>query len=182
VRRICLVAVAIAASFLTAAIAVAPAGAKTKKNKAKVTFVKSSCKLSEALTPPPGSDQVVPPVSQGQAYGSVTCGGLGAGVQSESMTLQNSGDITGKWWHYLRTGAVYGTYDLTPGSSLPTDPQNFAAGSYTGTVVVTGGTGTFKGITGTGTSACSTEDSVHYSCTERLKLKPVPTTTKTSKG
>jgi hypothetical protein len=182
VRRICLVAVAIAASFLTVAIAVAPAGAKTKKGKTKVTVVKASCKVSEAIAPPAGSDQVVPPVSQGQAYGSVICGGVGGGLQSESMTLQNSGDITGTWWDYLKTGAVHGTYDLTPGSSLPTNPQDFAAGTYTGTIVVAGGTGTFKGITGTGTSACATQDSVHYSCTEKLKLKPLLSTTKTKKS
>jgi hypothetical protein len=43
----------------------------------------------------PGSDEVVPPVSQGQAFGSTNCGSMGSGVQPASMVLQQSGDTTG---------------------------------------------------------------------------------------
>jgi hypothetical protein len=182
VRRIYLAAIAIVASSLAVAIVVAPAGAKTKHKTKLVVSAKVTCHVSEAIVPPAGSDEVVPPVNQGQAYGSAACGSLGSGVQSASMVLQESGDTTGTWWKYFKTGAVYGTYDLTPGASLPTNPTNFAAGSYTGTLVVTGGTGADKGITGTGTSACSTPDSVHFSCTEQLKLLvPAITTTKSKK-
>lgn len=180
-RRIYLAAIAIAASSLAVAIVVAPAGAKTKHKMNVASTVKVTCRVSEAIVPPPGSDEVTPPVSQGQAYGSAACGSLGSGVQSASMVLQESGDTTGNWWKYFRTGAVYGTYDLTPGSSLPTTPSNFAAGSYTGTLVVTGGTGVLKGVTGTGTSTCNTPDSVHFSCTEQLKVKLPVVTTKSQK-
>jgi hypothetical protein len=182
VRRIYLAPIAIAASSLAVAIVVAPAGAKTKHKAKVVTTVKVTCHVSEAIVPPAGSDEVVPPVDQGQAYGSAACGSLGSGVQSASMVLQQSGDTTGNWWKYFKTGAVYGTYDLTPGASLPTNPTNFAAGAYTGVLVVTGGTGAEKGVTGTGTSTCNTPDSVHFSCTEQLKLTlPAVTTTKSKK-
>lgn len=182
-RRIYLAAIAMAASSLAVAIIVAPAGAKTKHKPKAAPMVKVTCHVSEAILPPAGSDEVVPPVDQGQAYGSASCGSLGSGVQSASMVLQQSGDTTGNWWKYFRTGAVYGTYDLTPGSSLPTNPANFAAGSYTGVLVVTGGTGAMKGVTGTGASTCNTPDSVHFSCTEQLKLKlPVVTTSTSKKG
>jgi hypothetical protein len=175
VRRISLAAVAIAASSLAVAIFVAPAGAKThKSHKPKPVKVTRKCDVSETLSPPSGSDEVVPPVSQGTAYGSAKCVEIGAGEGSMSMTLQDSGDVTGTWWHYFKTGALYGTYDLTPGASQPTGANNFAAATYTGTMVVTGATGTLSGITGKGTSTCTTPDSVHFVCTEKLSLTYPP--------
>lgn len=174
-KRIYLTGLAIAASSLAVAIMVAPAGAKTGKSKGKATRI--SCGVNESIAVPAGSDSITPPVSSGRMYGTADCGSLGSGVQSASVTLQNDGDYTGVWWHYLKTGAIYGTYDLTPQSGQPTNQSTFAAVSYTGTLVVKGGTGTLKAITGTGTVVCNSPDSIHNSCTEKLSLK-LPVVTK----
>jgi len=183
VRRLFLAVVVVAVSSLMAATLVASAGAKTKKAKpAKPTVIAATCKASEAIAAPAGSDGVVPPVSQGQAYGPASCGALGSGVASVSMTQQESGDVTGTWWHYLKKGAIYGQYDLTPGDSQPTGALSFAAASYTGTMTVTGGTAAYKGATGRGTSTCNTPDSVHFSCTEQLKVTLPPVVVAASKS
>jgi hypothetical protein len=36
---------------------------------------------------------------------------------------------------------------------------------------VTGGSGSYNGVTGTGTMKCKTLDGVHTTCTDKLELK-----------
>jgi hypothetical protein len=101
-------------------------------------------------------------------YGPAKCGSLlGAGVQKDSFTVPTSGDTVAKYVMYFNTGTIHGTYDLTPQSSS----LNFLATSWTGTLKVLGGTGAYKGVTGTGKMKCGSPDGVHTSCTDKLKLK-----------
>jgi hypothetical protein len=181
VRRISLAALAITASSLAVAIAVAPAGAKTHKAKPttpKPVKVNLRCTVNESIAVPAGSNAVVPPVSSGILFGGSSCGApVGAGLASATQTLADTGDLSGKWWHYGKTGSIAGTYDWTQSQSQPSNPVSFFAEAYTGTLTVTKGTGAFQGATGTGTSACTTLDSVHYTCIEKIKLTLPPAKT-----
>jgi hypothetical protein len=184
VRRICLAALAITASSVAVATAVAPAGAKTHSKTTKPAPVKviEKCTVNESIAVPAGTDAVSPPVSSGQMYGTADCNkSFGKGVQSASLQLQDTGDLTGTWWHYGKTGAIWGTYDLTQSSSNPSNPASFDSASYTGVLKVVGGSGAFAGATGTGTSTCNTPDSVHVTCTEKLKFK-LPASAASAKG
>jgi hypothetical protein len=188
VRRICLIALAITASSLAVGLAVGTAGAKTHPKttptpKPVPIKLKLTCTVNETLVPPAGSDAVIPPVSSGNMYGGSSCGApVGAGLASASQTLSDAGDLTGKWWHYGKTGSIVGAYDWTQSQSQPSNPLSFFSESYTGTLTVTKGTGAFKGATGTGTSACTTPDSVHFTCTEKIKLTLPPVVTAAGKG
>jgi hypothetical protein len=53
--------------------------------------------------------------------------------------------------------------------------MSFEAQTWQGTVKVVGGTGLYKGIKSkkAGTMTCLSPDSVHLSCTQKLKLKPL---------
>jgi hypothetical protein len=186
VRRICLFAAAIAASSIAVAVAVAPAGAKvhkthTRTEKVKTTLpavkIAGTCSVNESIAVPTGSSDVVTPVSSGTLYGSSHCGSpLGGGIEASTMALQDSGDLTGNWTHYLRDGSISGTYDWTQSQSQPSSLQTFNAASYTGTLVVTGGTAKYHGATGKGTSTCNSPDSVHFQCSETLKVTLPPVT------
>jgi hypothetical protein len=99
---------------------------------------------------------------------------LGTGVESETLLLDDSGNLTGTYTMYFPTGSVHGTYALTPGDSLPSGPTTFDSATYTGTATATGGTGIYKHGVGHGTLTCSTPDSVHLSCRGQLKLTLPP--------
>jgi hypothetical protein len=177
VRRIYLAGIAITVSCVTGVMVVASAGAATKhtpKPKPKPVKISTSCAVSETIAAPSGATDVVPPVNQGTAYGTARCGTLGSGVQSVSLLLDDSGNYTGTYWHYLKRGAIYGDYTLVPQPGLPSTGSTFASASFIGTLTITGGTGAFKGATGKGTTTCSSPDSVHLSCSEKLKLKLPP--------
>jgi hypothetical protein len=183
VKRISLVGVALVASSLAIAVTVVPAGAKTSKGKtktvkAKPVKVEATCTSDVSIAVLPGQTQVVPPVNQGHEYGLVSCGTLGKGVQSESLTLQDTGNYVGTYTEYFDTGTIHGTYTLIPGDSIPTGPTTFNAANYTGTATVVGGTGAYRKAIGTGTLTCSTPDSIHSSCSEKLKLTLPPVTKK----
>jgi hypothetical protein len=178
VRRISLVGLALIACSLVVAVAVAPAGAATSKAKKvpkrKTVKIHTTCTSNVSIAVPAGQNDVVPPVDQGLEYGSVSCPKVGSGVESETLLLDDSGNLTGKYTKYFPTGSVHGTYALTPGDSLPSGPTTFDAATYTGTETVTAGTGIYKHVVGKGTLTCSTPDSVHLSCREQLKLTLPP--------
>lgn len=173
-RRICLVGTAIAVGSLAVGVVAAPAAshkaAKTKPT-AKVTAVVCTSDLATAI--PAGDTQIIPPVSDGTQYGSVRCNkGLGSGVQTNSFTILDSGNMQGQFKLYLGTGTVHGKFNLTPAEGPPLTTDTFQSVTYTGTVTVAGGTGTYlhakpKGI---GTLSCTTPDGVHMSCTDRFKV------------
>ena len=161
-KRICLVGTAVAVCLL-ASIAGTAFAASSKSKTTKV-----SCSASTSIVPPAGDSAVLPPAAQGTEYGTANCGGgLGHGVQADSFDVPADGDTVAKYTMYFATGNVHGTYDLTPQSSS----LNFLSTTWTGTIKVTGGTGAWKGVKGTGTMKCSTPDDIHTSCKDHLKLK-----------
>jgi hypothetical protein len=179
VRRICFAALAVTASSLAAAIAVAPAGAKTHHKNTpapKPVKVTVTCTVNESVQVPAGSLAVTPPVDSGTQDGSAGCGSpVGSGVTTSTMTLQDTGDLTGKYWIYGPAGSLHGSYDLTQSANQPpSNPLSFFAAAYDGTLTVTGGTGALKGATGHGTSTCLTPDGVHMTCQEKLHLTLPP--------
>jgi hypothetical protein len=130
---------------------------------------KVGCKTSLSVAIPPSSSVVDTSAPRGRDYGSATCGKfLGEGVQSDRFVSDaSSGITTVKFTLYFATGTVHGSYDLT----AENDSLNFFANSYVGTATVKGGTGAYKGMTGTGTVACQSPDGIHTACVEHLKLK-----------
>lgn len=174
-RRICLVGIAIAAVPFAVGISVATAASKSTGSKpaAKATVLK--CHLSLGTVPPAGSAAVDQPPAQGAQYGTVHCGGasFGWGVEKDTFNVPDSGDTVGSYAQYFASGSIHGKFDLTPnpgGGDLT--GTGFASQSWTGTVTVTGGTGTLAKAAGKkGVLKCTSDDSVHLTCTEKLKLK-----------
>jgi hypothetical protein len=164
VKPICLVGSAVVVCLLASVAGTAIAASSKSSTKTSKAF----CSVKTSIVPPAADPAVLPPASQGTEYGSAHCsGGLGHGVQADSFTVPSSGDTLARYTMYFGTGSVHGTYHLTPQSSS----LNFLATNWTGTMKVTGGTGAWKGVKGTGTMKCSTADGVHTTCKDHLKLK-----------
>jgi len=188
VKRICLLGAAIAAVFVIgvasalAATSHASKGPKKSKTPSTVT-TKVSCASSLTLQVPAGATDVSPASQDGTEMGTVNCGPVGKGVELQSFTTADSGDLTGKWQAWFATGSVFGTFDLTPSDNTPpTTTTSFTAASYTGTFIVKNGTGPYAKATGTGTITCNTQDSVHFTCKQKGKvITPAPKTTTTKK-
>jgi hypothetical protein len=167
-RRICLVGTALAAVPLAVGIGVAGvAGAATKP-------LVLRCHMTLSTVPPAGSAAVDQPPSQGDQYGPVHCGGavLGSGVQKNSFTVPDTGDTVGTYAQYFNAGSIHGKFDLTPVSgSGDLTTVGFTNQSWVGTVTVLGGTGAYAGAAGKkGVLKCTSGDSVHLTCTEKLPL------------
>lgn len=173
--------VALAASALTAAAVVVPASAatsssKSKPAKAKKIKVTSNCSSNVATVIPAGQQAITPPLNSGQNYGSIRCSAGGAGVMSQTFTQDDAGDLTGKYTVYFATGTLHGAYTLAQGPGQPSGTTTFFSATYTGTSTVTGGTGTYKKVAGTGTWNCSTLDGVHLICSIKVKVTLPPVT------
>jgi hypothetical protein len=166
-RRICLVGTAIAAVPFAVGIGVAAA--------APATPAVLKCNISLGTVPPPGSATVDQPPSQGAQYGAIHCatGTFGFGVEKTSFKVPDSGDTVGSYVQYFGAGTIHGKFDLTPTEgSGALSSTNFTNESWAGTVTVSGGTGTFAGAAGKkGTLKCTSGDTVHLTCTEKLPLK-----------
>jgi hypothetical protein len=188
VKRICLAGAAIA-GLLTVGVATAPAltthaavratAGKKKSTKPTTTTTKLTCSLNLAMQVPGGSVTVTQGSVDGNQFGRANCGSpLGTGVEGDSFTSDSGGTLSGSYQQYFNAGTVYGDYTLTPNDTGPPTTTSFASASYTGTLTIKDGKGLDKHAVGTGTLTCTTADSVHYTCTEKLKLTlPVPTTT-----
>jgi hypothetical protein len=148
-----------------ALIAGSALAATSKKSKTPTTKV--TCKASTSIMVPSGETAVLPPAESGVEFGTVKCKKLGSGVQRDSFTVPSSGDTVAKFGLYFADGTIHGTYDLTPQST----GLNFLSTDWMGTLKVLGGTGTDKGMTGTGTMTCKSPDGVHTTCTDKLVLK-----------
>ncbi len=175
-RRICLVGALIATGPLVGAVAVWPAispaaAAQSKKvTKAKVTKV--TCKLSLNVQAPSDQTAATPAAESGTRYGKVRCGKvLGQGMEQDAFTLQTNGDLQGNYKQYFGTGSAHGAFTLTPGDSQPPTSTTFSTQSYTGTYTIVGGTGAYQQAAGNGTVSCTTNDGIHFSCVEKIKLK-----------
>jgi len=189
VKRICLLGAAIASLFIigaTTALASAPhAVTKATKKKSKPAGTKLTCSLAFSLQVPADDTTVTQGATTGNHAGAVTCPtkGVGKGVEADSFTTDDAGDLVGKWQEWFNAGGVYGDYILTPtDNNGPPSATSFAAASYTGTFTIKNGTGVDAKATGEGTITCTTQDSVHYSCKEsgRITLPAATTTTKKS--
>jgi len=170
-RRIWLALTVVTAASLavSAGMAVAATGSPTAK------VFKMNCKVSLTTTPPADSNAVDQPAAQGSQYGRLHCNpGLlfGGGIEGDAFTVPDSGDTVGTFTQYFKTGTVKGSFNLTPQEANFT-ATSFEAQTWQGTVKVVGGTGLYKGIKSkkAGTMTCSSPDSVHLSCTQKLKLK-----------
>jgi hypothetical protein len=130
------------------------------------------CHISVSTVPPPGSNMVNQPPSQGSQYGAVHCGSVGAGVEADSFKVPDSGNTVAKYWQYFGTGSIHGTFNISPTEgSGSLSATSFESESWVGTVTVTGGTGAYSNAAGKkGVLKCTSGDTVHMTCTEKLKL------------
>jgi hypothetical protein len=183
VKRICLLGATIAAVLIigvaSALAATSHASKGGKKSKApSVVTTKVSCASSLVLQVPAGAQDVSPASLDGTQMGNTNCAPAGKGVEVESFTTEDSGDITGKWQSWFNTGSVFGTFTMPPSdNNPPTTTTSFSQASYSGTFTVSNGTGVFAKAAGTGTLTCSTQDSIHFSCKQKGKvMTPAPKT------
>jgi hypothetical protein len=165
-KRILLTGAAVAGLF-TAGITTAASAAATPPTTKTVTAT-AKCKVRLTTQATPGQIAVTAGGDSGNQFGKQSCGKpIGAGLTHATFSLADSGDLSGSIQHYFTSGQVFGTYTMSPTS---TGTFSFGSAEFEGTVTIKGGTGALKGATGTGTIDCTTNDSVHYSCTEKLKL------------
>jgi hypothetical protein len=172
-RRNWFVGGAVAASSLVLGVGIAGAAGTTT---AKPAVLK--CKITLGTVPPAGSASVEQPPSQGSQYGPLRCptATFGSGVEAASFTVPDSGDTVGKYTQYFAGGTVHGTFNLVPQEGQPISTTTFTMTSWIGTVTVTGGTGTYSGISGVkgkknaGVMKCTSNDTVHLICTEKVPV------------
>lgn len=183
-KRIVFTGAAVAALFTAgipaAAMAAAPAHQSKKTATTKTVTTHASCKLSLTTVAPPGTDGVTAGTTSGANFGNSTCASARPGVARQVFAIDDAGDMSGKVQQWFATGSLYGTFQLTAQSiSAPPTASSFGKAKYSGTVKLTGSSGMMKGITGTGTMACYTPDSLHFTCIEKLTLsRQVTMTTK----
>lgn len=151
------------------------AAAASPKTTTTAKPVKLTCKLTFNTTPQPGDNTVAQPESQGSQYGPVHCArtGFGGGLVGDSFTVPDSGDTVGKYTEYFNAGSISGKFDLAPQEGAPIDQTTFSSLTWQGTIKITRGTGVYAGIKGekgTGVMKCSTTDSVHFACREKIKV------------
>jgi hypothetical protein len=93
-------------------------------------------------------------------------------VDVSVFKVPDSGDTVGNYVQYFGGGSIRGKFDLTPDQNGDVSSTDFTSESWTGIVTVTGGTGTLAKASGKkGVIRCTSGDSVHLTCTSKLKLK-----------
>ena len=177
-KRICLMGAAVAGLFtagITSAASAAPAKTTTPTSPTTMVATTLTCKIAVATQIPSNDTTVLAGSTTGRQFGSVGCG-KASGVQRDSFTTDNAGNLSGPLQMWFRTGSLYGTYNLTvnPQTGPPTS-TSFAQASYGGTMTIKGATGSYRGATGTGTLKCSTQDSAHFDCTAKVKISQTAT-------
>jgi hypothetical protein len=178
-RRMWFAVTVVTAASLAAGVGMAFA-ASPKKASAKTKAKTLNCSVSLTTEPPDGSNAVAQPSSQGQMYGPIHCStkGFGGGVESAPFTVPDSGDTVGTYTAYFKQGTVSGSFDWTPQQQV--DISAFQSQTWQGTMTITGGTGLYKGIVGkkaTGVENCTSPDSVHVTCTAKIKFTMKDTNT-----
>ena len=172
-KRIVFTGAAVAALFtagIPAAMAATPAH-HSKKTTTRTETKGESCKLSLTTVAPPGAPGVTAGTTSGINFGKSSCSAARPGVARQVFAIDTAGDMTGKIQQWFATGSVYGTFQLTAASLTgPPTATSFGKAAYSGTVKLTGASGMMKGITGMGTMTCSTPDSLHFTCKEKLTL------------
>jgi hypothetical protein len=186
-KRIVFTGAAVAALFTAgipaAAMAASPAHHSKKTATTKTVTTHASCKLSLTTVAPPGTDGVTAGTTTGANFGNSTCSKERPGVARQMFDIDDAGDMSGKVQQWFATGSLYGTFQLTAqSSSAPPTASSFGQAKYSGTVKLNGASGMMKGITGTGMMVCSTPDSLHFTCTEKLTLSRQVAVTPTAKS
>lgn len=189
-RRICLAGAAVAAASLIVSVGIALAASTTAKTK-KVKPIGLHCTLNISTEASSDSNTVDQPPQQGTTYhqygpGSCRTKGFGGGVDIDTFTIPDSGDMVGTYVQYFHAGSIKGSFDLTPNQDTVISSSSFAAQSWTGTFNVTGGTGMYQGIkmykvkhhpVVPGVINCTSPDSVHLTCTDSVRVMMVKTFT-----
>jgi hypothetical protein len=163
-RRRLIITTALAAAGALAIGGAGPLGASAKTK--RVTHLTCALELS-AQGPPQGT----PP--RANSFGLVSCprpfgDGLHYGTSTTTPTAPGQGTVAVSFKKYFDRGTIRGT---VAGTFAATSPTNI---TYEGAVTVTGGTGAFKHVKGTGTIACtSTDGGAHRSCTFNLRMTGV---------
>ena len=152
------------AGAMTAALP-ASAPAKTRK---------ITCKLDLFATIPQ-------PAPTAANFGTTSCGKpFGFGVQKDSSTVTRSslttGVFEGPFKMFFDTGTIKGRFNIAFVTTLappvaPATLPTIAGVVYTGTVTVTGGTGAWRRIRGSGTVTGTSPDAKVTSLTETLTLR-----------
>lgn len=181
-RRIWFAVTAVMVASLAVGVGMAAGASPKGSGNSAIKPITLHCGVSMTTTPPAGSNVVDQPASQGDQYGPVHCRtkGFGAGMISDSFTVPDSGDTVGTYTQFFHAGTITGSFDLTPQESGEPSSTNFTSQSWIGTITVTGGTGLYKGIVGkkgTGVLNCTSADSVHVTCTEKVKVRMTDTNT-----
>jgi hypothetical protein len=174
-RRIWFALTAVMAASLAVGVGMAVAAAPKSSGKGAKKAITLRCTLSLTTEAAPGSNTVDQPASQGSQYGPIHCSpsAFGGGIEGDSFTVPDSGDTNGQYRQYFNAGSIKGAFTLTP-QEANFGPTAFANQTWAGTVTITGGTGVYKGIKGkkgTGVLTCTSPDSVHLSCTEKIKVR-----------
>jgi len=172
-RRICLVGTAVAVSSLAASGGLALAAGKPSTPKVKPVVLR--CTLTLDTTPPAGQANVDQPPAAGKQYGPAHCArkGFGWGLEGDSFTVPDSGDNVGTYVLYLHEGSIVGRFDLAPNNDQTLTGDSFTNEAWLGTVRMLAGTGIYKGIKdkkGTGVMTCTSPDTVHLTCHEKIKV------------
>ena len=151
-------------ALVATAVALGPvAGAPAKPKKQ----IKVGCALQlTALGPPQGTPPVI------NSFGFVQCDRplgdgvhYGSAIATPTATNAATGTIAVTFKNYYDRGTLSGKIAGTFTATSDTDI------TYAGTVTITGGTGKFKHVRGSGTIRCTTSDrGVHRACTVTSKL------------
>jgi len=163
------------AAGLKAAVAIAAAGMALvlpASAPAKTRTVTCSLKLFATIPQP------APTAAN---FGTTNCRKpFGFGVQKDSSTVTRTslttGVFEGPFKMFFDTGTIKGTFKIafvtTLGPPVPPSPLPTIAGVvYTGTVAVTGGTGAWRRIRGSGSVTGTSPDAKVTSLTEKLTLR-----------
>ncbi len=115
------------------------------------------------------SYNVSSPSTSGTTFATLKCSKpFGAGVQQGTFAESIAGtkiSVTGKFKNFYDSGTNHGSYKLS--GTVASGPI-----TATGSVKVTGGTGAYKNMTGTGKLTCTTTDAGKtYNCTTSGTLK-----------
>ena len=172
-RRIFLAALALGGTSAALTVGISSA---VGKQATPPHVIQVGCQFTMVIQPPPGSDNVVPPVQQGIENGGVYCPspkGWGSGVIRAAFKTPASGDMVGKYIQYFDTGTIGGEFDLTPTSGGSFGGSNYQSETWHGIFKVWYGTGAFQGAKSTqpGKMSCTSPDQVHLNCTESMTIQ-----------
>lgn len=167
-RRIWLSGWAVGVATLVVGVAGASAAS------APTTKLVVRCASTITTTPPADSNSVPQPPTSGWQYGHAQCPkkGFKTAAEARSFSVLMNGNTVGSYRQYFSDGEIWGKYTLVP-QDVNDFGMNFTAASWVGTFTVTGGSGAYQGIRSAkpGVMNCSSPDTVHLTCTEKIKVK-----------